>query len=75
MIAERKPLRQMMFADDVVLCAREKQELEEALEQWKDAMERRGTISRSKTECMCLNGTNWESGDVAETVTTSNKAI
>lgn len=64
-----------MFADDVVLCAREKQKLEEALEQWKDTMKRRGTISRSKTECMSLNGTNWESGHVAETVTTSNKGI
>nr|XP_027234764.1 uncharacterized protein LOC113826085 [Penaeus vannamei] len=47
----------MMFADDVVLCAREKRQLEEDLEQWRYALERRGMkISRSKTEYMCLNG-------------------
>ena len=33
---------QMMFADDVVLCARDKQELEEDLERWRDALEKRG---------------------------------
>ncbi|XP_047469490.1 uncharacterized protein LOC125025517 [Penaeus chinensis] len=49
---------QMMFADDVVLCAREKGGvLEDNLEQWRDALEERGMkISRSKTEYMCLSG-------------------
>ena len=47
----------MMFADDVVLCEREKYVLELELEQWNEAL---GTIvmkvSRAKTEYMCLNG-------------------
>ena len=30
----------MMFADDVVLCAREKDELELELEQWREALEK-----------------------------------
>ncbi|XP_069971001.1 uncharacterized protein [Penaeus vannamei] len=48
----------MMFADDVVLCAKEKRELKD-LEQGGDTLERRGMkISRSKTEYMCLNGTS-----------------
>nr|XP_027227211.1 uncharacterized protein LOC113819164 [Penaeus vannamei] len=49
----------MMFADDVVLCAREKRDLEEDLEQWRYAQERRGMkISRSKTGYTSLNGTS-----------------
>ena len=48
----------MMFADDVVLCAREKYVLELELEQWREALEKRGVkVSRAKTEYMCLNGT------------------
>ena len=47
----------MMFADDVVLCAREKYVLELELEQWREALEKRGVnVSRAKTEYMCLNG-------------------
>ena len=46
---------QMMFADDVVLCAREKDVLESELEQWREALEkRRMKVSRAKTEYMCL---------------------
>ena len=46
---------QMMFADDVVLCAREKDVLESELEQWREALEKRGMkVSRAKTEYMCL---------------------
>ena len=46
---------QMMFADDVVLCAREKDVLELKLIQRRD---KRGMkVSRAKTECMRLNGT------------------
>ena len=49
---------QMKFADDVVLCAREKDVLELELEQWREALEKSGMkVSRAKTECMCLNGT------------------
>ena len=48
----------MMFADDVVLCAREKDVLELELEQWREALEKRGMkVSRAKPEYMCLNGT------------------
>ena len=47
-----------MFTDDVVLCAREKDVLELELEQWREALEKRGMkVSRAKTEYMCLNGT------------------
>ena len=49
---------QMMFADDVVLCAREKDVLELELEQRREALEKRGMkVSGAKTEYMCLNGT------------------
>ena len=47
-----------MFADDVVLCAREKDVLELELEQWREASKKRGMkVLRAKTEYMCLNGT------------------
>ena len=46
-----------MFADDVVLCAKEKDVLEFEVEQWREAWEKRGMkVSRAKTEYMCLNG-------------------
>ena len=49
---------QMMLADDVVLCAREKDVLDLELEQWREALEKRiMKVSRAKTEYMCLNGT------------------
>ena len=48
----------MMYADDVVLCAREKDVLEMELEQCREALEKRGMkVSRAKTEYICLNGT------------------
>ena len=41
----------MMFADDIVLCRENKRDVEEALEIWRDALEKRGLkVSRSKTE-------------------------
>ena len=47
-----------MLADDVVLRTREKDVLELELEQWSEALEKRGMkVSRAKTEYMCLNGT------------------
>ena len=55
---DRKNHWQMMFAYDVVLCAREKDVLELELEQWREALEKRGVkVSRAKPEYMCLNGT------------------
>ena len=52
----------MMFADDVVLCAREKYVLVLELEQWREALDKRGMkVSRANKEYMCLNGTPLES--------------
>ena len=49
---------QMMFADDVVQCAREKDVPDLELDQWREALDKRGMKeSRAKTEYMCLNGT------------------
>ena len=49
---------QMMFADDVVLRAMEKDVLGLELEQWRETLEKRGMkVSRAMTEYMCLNGT------------------
>ena len=47
----KEALWQMMFAVDVVLCAKEKDV------KWREALEKRVMkVSRAKTECMCLNG-------------------
>ena len=52
----------MMFADDVVLCARATDMLELELDQWRQSLEKRGMeVSRAKTEYMCLNGTTLKS--------------
>ena len=49
-VRERAPWC-MMYADDVVLCARTKEEVEQTLETWRGVMEDRGLkISRTKTE-------------------------
>ncbi|KAK3563754.1 hypothetical protein QTP86_034480 [Hemibagrus guttatus] len=46
----------MMFADDIVICSESGQQVEENLERWRFALERRGMkVSRSKTEYMCVN--------------------
>ncbi|KAK3570549.1 hypothetical protein QTP86_022085 [Hemibagrus guttatus] len=47
---------ELMFADDIVICSESRDQVEENLERWRFALERRGmTVSRSKTEYMCVN--------------------
>ena len=47
----------MLFADDIVLCRQNHRELEEDLEIWRNALERRGLkVSRSKTEYLRVGG-------------------
>ena len=46
----------MMFADDIVICSETMEQVEEKLERWRFALERRGMkVSHSKTEYMCVN--------------------
>ena len=51
----------MLFADDIAICEETRKEVERRLESWTYALERRGMkLSRSKTECLCINGGNDE---------------
>ena len=47
----------MLFADDIVLSKQNHRELEDDLEIWRNALERRGLkVSRSKTEYLNAGG-------------------
>ena len=46
----------MMFADDIMIYSESKERVEEKLESWRYAFERRGMkVNRRKTEYMCVN--------------------
>ena len=46
----------MMFADDIVICSQSKEHVEEKLDIWRYALERRVMkVNRRKTEYMCVN--------------------
>ena len=47
----------MLFADDIVLCRQNRRKLEEDLDIWRNALERKGLkVSRSKTEYLRVGG-------------------
>ena len=49
----------MLFADDIVICEETRKEVEQKLESWRYALERRGKkVCRSKTEYLSINGGN-----------------
>ena len=53
----KEALWDMLFADDIVLSRQNHKELEEDLEIWRNALERRGLkVSRSKTEYLRVGG-------------------
>ena len=55
----REPPWTMLFADDIVICEETRKEVEQRLEFWKYALERRGMkVSRSKTKYLCINRGN-----------------
>ena len=67
----REPPWTMLFADDIVICEGNKEEVERAVECWRYALERRGVkVSRLKTEYLCVNGGNDE-----ETVEMEGKKV
>ena len=49
----------MLFADDIVICEETREEVDQKLECWRYALERKGMkVNRSKTEYLCINGGN-----------------
>ena len=55
----REPPWTMLFADNIVICEETREEVEQRLECWRYALERRGMkVNRSKTEYLCINGGN-----------------
>ena len=55
----REPPWTMLFAVYIVICEETREEVEQRLEWWRYALERRGMkVSRSKTEYLCVNKEN-----------------
>ena len=55
----REPPWTMLFADNIVICKKTREEVERRLECWRYALERIGMkVSRSKTKYLCINGGN-----------------
>ena len=55
----REPPWTMLFADDIVICKKTMEEVEQRLECWRYALERRGMkVNGSKTEYLRVNGRN-----------------
>ena len=55
----REPPWTILFADDIVIFEETREKMEQRLESWKYALERRGMkVSRSKTEYLRINGGN-----------------
>ena len=55
----REPPWTMLFAHDIMICEETREEVEQRLESWRYALERREMkVSRSKTEYLCINGGN-----------------
>ena len=49
----------MLFANDIVICEETREEVEQRIECWRYALERRGMkVSKSKTKYLCINGRN-----------------
>ena len=66
-----KPPWTMLFNNYIVICKETREEVEQRLECWRYALERRGMkVSRSNTEYLCVNGGNDE-----ETVKTENTKV
>ena len=62
----------ILYADDIVLCAERREDLEVKLERWRAALEGRGMrISRSKTEYMCAS----IDGDGGDSITMDGEEI
>ena len=57
----------MMFPDDIVICSESKEQVEEKLESWIYALERRGmTVNMIKTKYLCANKMQGNSSDTVK---------
>ena len=55
----KEPPWTILFADDIVVCKETRKEVEQRIECWRYALERRGMeVSRSKTKYLSVNGGN-----------------